>query len=425
MFGLRIDDTFAIEMNLGIADPHPGYIRPKAYVALYHGIDAFRCKQQYEAGITTDESPYGFHHAKQYGFDIIFAQDSARHFQGRVASFITRLFGFDLLHAWTNRRRVAEADVIWTMTEGEAFAVAFLFALRILPQKPIICNVVWLLNHWNVTLWYKERLYRYLIKYFSVMTVHSERCLAVARQEFPKLRSELMYFGINSDLLAPHPLRTVIPGQPLNVVSLGSDKTRDWETLLAAFGNDARFRLTVVCWRLSESDIAKYDNVIILRLSNSADFLACYHAADIAVVPMIENIFSGITSALDAASVGVPIIASRTGGVPTYFSEDEVYFVPVGDHLAMREAAASSTAAERLAKAERAHHRFLDRDYSSRRLARRYCDLSRSLLPGFGASNRLPHEAASDEVRQALETGDVPCRSPDLLHGPTPVAEKR
>ena len=87
-----------------------------------------------------------------------------------------------------------------------------------------------------------------------------------------------------------------------------------------------------------------------------------------------------ITSALDAASVGVPIIASRTGGIPTYFDEDAVFFVPVGDHLAMREAALSSTVAERLAKAERARHRFNVLDYSTHGLMRRYCDMSRKLL---------------------------------------------
>ena len=193
----------------------------------------------------------------------------------------------------------------------------------------------------------------------------------------------MMYFGVNSDVIAPGPPRDEAPEQQMHVVSMGSDKTRDWKTLLAAFGNDPRFRLTIVCWRLTEADIAGYDNVYLSRITNRTDFVACYRSADMAVVPMTKNIFSGITSALDAVAAGVPLIATRTGGVPTYFNEDEVCYVPVGDPTALRNAVISSTPAERQVKASRALGTFVDRGYSHDGLARRYCAMSLPLL-GLG-----------------------------------------
>lgn len=358
--------------------------RFKAYVALYHSIDAVLWREQYrsrnaEKGVATDESPYGFHRAEAYGFDVSFARDAPRK-PGGFAAFVTRLLGFDLLHAWSNRTRVVEADVVWTMTEGEGFAIALLSMLHLVPRRPIICNTVWLLNEWSRTRLYKAVLYRVLVRRIAILSVHSKPCLATAKSAFPKARSELMLFGVNSDLLAPRARPSTNMEAPLHILSMGSDKTRDWETLLAAFGNDDRFRLTIVCWRLTETDVAAYRNVTILRFRTTDDFVFSFHAADFAVVPMKDNLFSGITSALDAASVGVPVICSRTGGVPTYFDEEEVYYVPVGDAAAMREAAATSTAAERLAKAARARQRFERCDYSHEHLARQYCDLSRSLL---------------------------------------------
>lgn len=358
--------------------------RPKAYVALYHSIDAARWREQYrsrnaEKGVTTDETPYGFHHAELYGFEVTFARDAPRK-PGGLAAFATRLFGFDLFHAWANRTRVAEADVVWTMTEGEGFAVALLTMLRVVPRRPIICNTVWILNEWTRTRPYKKALYRALVRHISVLSVHAKPCLTAVKAAFPNARPELMLFGVNSDLLPPRPPLPTRPGEPLNILCMGADKTRDWATLLSAFGNDNRFRLTIVCFRLTEADVASYSNVSILRFRTTDDFVSSFKAADFAVVPMKDNIFSGITSALDAASVGVPIISSRTGGVPTYFDEDEVYYVPVGDAAAMRDAATFSTPSERLTKATRARQRFERCDYSHKRLAQQYCDLSRSLL---------------------------------------------
>ncbi|MEP6908239.1 MAG: hypothetical protein ABI858_09705 [Pseudoxanthomonas sp.] len=74
---------------------------PTLYVALYHGIDALRRKKRHEAGLMNHENLYRFHHATKLGFGVLFAVDAQR--SADFASFVTMLFGFDLLHVWSNR----------------------------------------------------------------------------------------------------------------------------------------------------------------------------------------------------------------------------------------------------------------------------------------------------------------------------------
>jgi glycosyltransferase involved in cell wall biosynthesis len=356
--------------------------RTKVHVQLLYGQDAETYRQNYLAGKAPSETPYDFHRAREEGFDVSFSRDAVRNPKSFVSRFLGRIFEFDVLHAWSNRDRIRRADVIWTLTEGEAFATAFLFSLGIIPCRPIVANSVWLLNYWKWTRFHKRAVCRYLSRYITVLTVHSKECLPVAKRVFPETRTQLVYFGINTvvfKLTAPGSGPTVGNG-PVRIFSAGTDRTRDFETLLAAFGNDGRFRLTIISGRLSEDQIKQYRNVVLIRPSSMAEFLRCYQEADIVAVPMKENIFSGITVALEAVAMGKPVLSSRTGGVPTYFEEEDVFYVPVGDATAMREVVISTDHASRRLRAESAQSRFIERDYSSRALIRRYAELTRDLL---------------------------------------------
>ena len=355
--------------------------RTKVHVQLFYGQDAETYRQNYLAGNVPSETPYDFHLAREEGFDVSFSRDVVRNPKGFLMRFLSRIFEFDVLHAWSNRARIRGADVIWTLTEGEAFAAAFLFSLGIIPCRPIVANNVWLLHYWEQTRFHKRAVCRYLSRYITVLTVHSKECLPVAKRVFPKTIIKLTYFGINTELfkLTAPSLPTDGNG-PVRIFSAGTDRTRDFETLLAAFGNDDRFHLTIICGRLSEDQVKQYRNVVLIRPSSMSEFLRCYEEADIVAVPMKENIFSGITVALEAVAMGKPVLSSRTGGVPTYFEEDDVFYVPVGDAAAMREVVISTDHASRRQRAENAQSRFIERDYSSRALIRRYAELTRDLL---------------------------------------------
>lgn len=106
---------------------------------------------------------------------------------------------------------------------------------------------------------------------------------------------------------------------------------------------------------------------------------------------------------LEAAAAGVPIVASRVGGVPSMFPEGEVLLVPPDDPGALA-AAIDSVRSDPHGARERAlaARRRLERDFAPRPWLERYEELYRSLAgrrrggtAGSGEGNR----AGSAEVR--------------------------
>jgi glycosyltransferase involved in cell wall biosynthesis len=354
--------------------------RPRAHVHLSYGSDVDKWRQDFLAGRAPDETPYGFHFAREEGFDVTFSSDAGRGRYDLARRVMSRVFGFDVLHAYYNRHQIRGADVIWTMTEGEAFAVGVLSAVGVVPRAHIIANAVWLLDGWTELSIVRKGLYRYLARYLDTMTVHSEACLAVLRHELPHLRSRLVYFGVNADVFRPAGPACGTDDGPIKVFAPGNDRTRDWDVLLSAFGNDERFRVSILCPWLESERLRHYTNVAVVASSRIEDLLRCYREADVVAVPMRANIYSGITVALEATAMGRPVLSSQTGGVPTYFDGDEVLYAPVGDAVAMREILLSTDRESRRRRAERAHMRFATQGYSTRALAARYAELTRAVL---------------------------------------------
>lgn len=359
-----------------------------AFILLPYGFDAVSYRAAYERAAVPDESPYGFHHAAELGWKLIFSTDRP---EGRIGAFlrrvVRRMLGFDLMHVWSNRKRLRGADIVWTMTENEWLAFRFLELLHPSARRPIVGNSVWLFNEWEAKGTVRRRLMRRLSRGAGVLTVHSDRYLPIARSVLPStVRIERMFFGVTldeQDRLTPA-LRARAPGEPVRILAMGSDWTRDWDTFLAAFGNDPRFEIDLVCSWVRQDRRRAYSNLLPREPAaalSRAEMRLLYAWSDIVVVPMVENRFSGITSAIDACGRGKPVICSHTGGVPTYFDAGEVVYVAPGDAEAMRDAALLPNS-QLLEVARAGQARFEREDYSTRGMVARYATLSRDLLKG-------------------------------------------
>lgn len=361
---------------------------PKAYVHLAYGIAAGQYRARYAAGLVPDETPYGFHHAASMGWQVEFSQDHAESAIVRLLrKGLIRLLGFDLVHAFRNRAGIRQADIVWTMEEIEYLAICALPLLVSGPRPRLIAQTIWLFNHWQRHSAARRWMLEKLLRRADLLTFHSRQYLPLVSALVPGLDPHLLPFGISLDTFPwnDRSFEAVEPGlsEPaarLRVLSMGNDPTRDWPTLLAAFGNDPRFELTVISGRLSDAAVAACDNVKCPRNPTMQSFRDLYRWADLVVVPMVPNRYSGITVALEATSMGVPVLCSDTGGVPTYFSAEEVLYVPPGDAGALRDAVLAWLPAQRHQQVLRAQSRFRREDYSSRGMARRYATLSAELL---------------------------------------------
>ncbi len=304
--------------------------------------------------------------------------------ESSVVNFIRRalikLLGFDILHAYSNRKLITSADIVWTMEEVQFLAVCALpYVVPGTKRVRLIAQTVWLFNKWNTFSSARCAMLRKLLLRADALTFHSRQYLDIVRRLVPGSEPMLLPFGISLDSF-PWSEPDVQLHTPRRILAMGSDPTRDWKTLLEAFGNDERFEMVIICGWLTEANAAQYKNLRVPRNPSMQEFRDLYEWADVVVVPMVTNLYSGITVALEATSLGVPVVSSNTGGIPTYFTEDEVLYVPPSDPAALRARVLGCTLEELQGFVQRAQQRFQQQDYSTHGMAARYIQLSERLL---------------------------------------------
>jgi glycosyltransferase involved in cell wall biosynthesis len=169
------------------------------------------------------------------------------------------------------------------------------------------------------------------------------------------------------------------------VVSAGSDRHRDWATLVAALRDRPDVELRIVARRLPPA-LKLAANVSLIHPATNEEYLALYRWADVVALSLFYNHHgSGITVIEEAIVLGVPVVATDTGGLRGYFSDREVRYVPAADPNAMLEAietvARDDKSPEMVGRAQR---RMVEAGLTSHGFAQRHAQLSKELLePSF------------------------------------------
>lgn len=356
----------------------------KVFLLSRRALAIGKVRDDFAAGRAMDPAPYGFDAAEaEPGIEIAYSDGPAH--STPMSYWTWRHFGFDLPHTLHNLPAMRRADVIWTVLEWEWLGASFLQRIGLLQPKPIIANNVFLAQNMVSAGRSWRYLWPHLMTRYTYLTLHARRALEVTREVLPDQRFHLVHFGISTRAfpIAPPCMRADRAG-PIRIYSIGDDPGRDWEAMLRAFGNDPRFEIRIACRWFDPALAARYGNLRVLNDVTVADMRALYEWSDVVVVTMKENNYSGITVMCEAAAMGKPVVASRTGGADTYFDEDEVFYTPVGDADAVRAAVLEAGPDGLIARAQRAQWRFLRDDYSAAGMTRRYLDISRQLLQGAG-----------------------------------------
>lgn len=309
--------------------------RARVAIVLHPNQDARRWRKRFESGLSLDRTPYGYDRAEQY-FDLAWSRTSKDdRLRQNLRRWSTRWLGCDVLHAWQNRALIRGADVVWTHTEREHLAVAWLQLLT--PRKrrvPVIAKSVWLWDRWPeygpVLRWLNGRL----LRTHAVELVHSPVNYDDSVTAVPGRRVELIPFGSAAAVVVGDAVPTPEPreaGQRPLVLAVGNDADRDWELLATVAGlvPEADFRIA------SPSRAARavtWPENAILQASKSAEELRqLYHAAEVIVLPLRPNRhISGATVCIEALAAGRRIVANAAGGIE-YLLGDEGRTVAPGD----------------------------------------------------------------------------------------------
>ncbi|MGH7093695.1 MAG: glycosyltransferase, partial [Stellaceae bacterium] len=362
------------------------------FIHLAHGFGATQWRARWERGEIiglNDPLPYGYYWAGEDGCAIEHSEDRV---EGPVACTmrlaVRLVLGFDLVHAWRNRRGITAAEIVWTHTESQYLAVLLLLRAYPRARRPkVIAQSVWLFDHWPR--WSRLRRWAYakLIADATVLTVHSPDNLRRARALFPACRSEMVLFGVRAESMVPRAPRAA--HHPVRVLSLGNDRHRDWPTLIEAVRACPECELRIVAPRVGAAETRGAGNIAVVRLSNNDELAALYDWADLVAVPLRGNLHaSGITVVEEATVFGVPVICTDTGGLRAYFGDGEVRYVPVADPVAWRTQIVQLAADgdTRAAMVERARSRMITGGLTSRRFGQRHAELSREALANHGGA---------------------------------------
>lgn len=309
-----------------------------------HGFDARRWKEKWETGELigiNESSPYGYHRAEDHGVRLAFSEDAVEGpLAGLTRKAIRMVLGFDLVHAWRNRRRILAADVVWTHTESQHLGVAAVLGIRgrrsgAAPR--LLAQSVWLFDRWDRMSRLRRILYRRLLNRADVLTVLSPANREVASGLFPRMRIEFVPFGICADDMVEPSVRQA--DGVIRVLAVGNDRHRDWSTLLGALGGTESVELRVVSQTLDRSAVERCPKAEVLTVRDNTELLELYRWADVVVVPLKPNQHaSGITVLQEAVIRGVPVVASDTGGLRAYFDDRCVTYVEPLNDLALRSA---------------------------------------------------------------------------------------
>ena len=349
----------------------------RVYVHSRRELDAALTRSKFDQGLEPEPAAYGFNLAETRGLEMSYSDDRPHI---RFSDHLFWKLGFDFLHAVDNLAKIRRADVIWTMLEWEWLSVSLLQRLRLAPRRPLVANSVWLAERWTEWSWIRRAVYQWLMADNLHLTVHAALSHERLKQLLPRKEFHLVRFGVSTRGYPLTPPRVEDwTGRPIRVYSIGNDGTRDWETMLEAFGGDPRFEVAIVCRWLGDEHLKAHSNLRIPRIASVADQREMYGWADVVVMPMRPNCFSGITVLLEAAALGRPIVSSRTGGAETYFNDDEVTYVPPGDAAALKRAVLEASRPDLLARAVRAQARFVADGYSAQDMVERYVALTETL----------------------------------------------
>ena len=308
--------------------------RRRVAVLLNHSQDPASWRERHRLGETMDATPYGYEYGERW-FDMSWALSHTESKRARALRIqLAGRLGFDLIHVWRNRHTLFTADAVWTHTEREHMAVALWQRLVPRFRRPkLLAQTIWLWDNWSSMSPPRRAFYRWLLRAETVEATHSGVNLSTSRTAVAGRRVILVPFGTRT--LSDDGPPSGSGGDRWDVVAPGNDEHRDWSTLAEA----SRMLPDVRVWVASSTPAARREswpaNVRCERVGNAREYAHLLARSRVCVVPLRPNQHaSGMTTCIEASSVGTPLVIGGDGGLREIIGQGPTY-VNAGDPAAL------------------------------------------------------------------------------------------
>lgn len=297
---------------------------PRLTFLLEAGLDPMRYEERWTQGLVPDRLPYGTEHVPT-GWSFDFAARPTPVWLTRVSRRLRRVFGFNLVHAFINRRHLRAADYIYCHTEVEYLAAAAVLLWH--PKPVLVGQTIWLFRRFDELSGPKRWITRRLLRRVDIFVANATTNHMLGMRIAPKADHRYVPFGISRAF-------AVERGKPTgpDVLGVGNDIARDW----TVFG-EALARFPEIEVRVASKAAVRVGEMNVSKTTDSTvELIELYRTAQIVVVTVTENAHaSGITTLLEAVGASTPAIVTRTGGLDDYFDDHEVTFIPPGSANAL------------------------------------------------------------------------------------------
>lgn len=288
------------------------------------------------AGQWPDEGMYAFLALQDLGFETVFSDDGhapsvlrslSKAWEDHVSERGRRV-GFNVAQAWTLRKRLAEADLIFATADSSALGALALKRFGLI-KAPVVYASIGLADSFSGAAM-PPGFYRRLIHLADILIHYGQGEGRLLQQLFGVSKDKLRFvpFGVQADFFKASSQRDGLP------LAVGLDPRRDWPLLFEAIA-DTQLELELVCNR---DAIRGYRVPAQIKLSAPLPMPALRDKmarSRFAVLPVQPSTYTGATmTLLQCMASGCATIVSETDAIRQGYGlehESNVVLVPPGD----------------------------------------------------------------------------------------------
>jgi glycosyltransferase involved in cell wall biosynthesis len=298
-------------------------------------LDFANYSRQFTQGKTPDLFPYGLEKLPQ-GWQLNYPSSYKRTPWLELSRrAFRRISGFDIIGAIQRWRYIQNADVIYAHSEVDYLAAALLLRIARRRRPILVGHTIWLFAEWDTLAAWKRLLIHFAMARVDLFIYNAMPNRDSGRKIFPDGIHEYIPFGISTVFKDARPWR----GRPRErlplILAVGNDRSRDWNALVDALAGlpiavDIRFAT-------HREPPVQLHHGVVRPTADIAELCELYRTAACLIVASKPNAHAGgITTLLEGASIGVPAVATDTGGLSSYFDKSQVAFVPPGKPAALQ-----------------------------------------------------------------------------------------